>query len=355
MKWNPYSPSKIESFIRCPYRASLIYGNKLERNLNKDIVIVGKAIHNLAERYIVGLNSGMTLEELEISPYSELEKLNVKLQSPHMISRYNLLADNLLKWISTHKELSEAKTEISISIDKNSNPVEWNDKNGYLRGRMDVVLEKDNYIYVYDFKTGEPHYGYQDIIYPILIFSLFENIDVMEMSYVPLGDIEYLDKWKFIYDRSQIPELKKIVNIKIKEIEKMDVYLPNPNEYCSNSNCISICPFRHSMENKDIISKYLYYKAKADQLNNEIKEIVNNEGTLVSTAGKFYKEISTSNRYKIIDLLEAIGKDNIQLLENITISKTDFIKISKKIKEKIIIDPIVKKRKRYRFEQKIKE
>ena len=137
---------------------------------------------------------------------------------------------HLLPKIESWRNL-KAVAEMKFSIDYDWNEVEYTDHTAWFRGVIDLYIEQDNTATVLDFKTGKDRdYSDQVQTYAAVILSTRPNIDVVDIS-IAFVDLKKTTKYKSI-SRSDLPDLKASLAVRIKTLEKDSIFAANPSGLC---------------------------------------------------------------------------------------------------------------------------
>ena len=360
MNFNPYSPSRLDTFRRCPRSGYWSYTNQIDRGSSPPS-IVGSILHTLAEKIkeLLSIDRDIDLD-------AEIEKhkrLLVDNNAESMIRRYNYCAAKLVEWIKKNDWVLDSSTELKIAVDENGAIVDYN-KTKYLRGIIDVMhVDGDERAIVCDYKSGgRVGHSAQKYIYPYLALCL--GVKEVEMRFVYLGEEEPDPPHERIvygsYDK-EILRGKIATEIDILEQKPNDIsaFLPSPNEWCQYFNCRFICPFRESLigddkTGEDLVKLYYYHQTKYKAVYDIIKTVISVDGNISTDRGDFGKLQNKQLRYNLDELIPAV-LEHIELadlpliLSGVTVGSTDFKRISKKIKEALAIIPKEKFISKYGF------
>jgi CRISPR/Cas system-associated exonuclease Cas4 (RecB family) len=210
INYSPYSFSKIDTWKRCPYKFKLKYIDKIRIPFEPNLALLkGVFLHYCIEKDTNGKE--YTTNEI----FTEEEKVKaIKIFNKFKDSKfYNFYLSN------------KGKHEIGFGIskkDKNLKVTYYNDMNNLFKGKIDYIFQKENNLYIVDWKSGK--YIEQDdqkfdqlLLYAIWGFLKYENINTINCSFLY---IEQLKENKVIYHRKN---LKSYIEKYIEDINKIEL------------------------------------------------------------------------------------------------------------------------------------
>ena len=212
-----WSYSRYRDYKRCPLFAKLKHLDKVPEGEESEAMRRGSAIGAMAEDYVKGVLKRLPPElRLFRTQFADMRKQNM----------VNVWAEE------------------SWCFDHNWHPVEWNDWNNvWLRVKMDLcrLYPKDKLLVPIDHKTGKYRenelgsYLEQLDIYALGGFLKFPDVQTISPRLWFLDEgVEYpqINGEELVYDRSELPALKKkwLANTKAMFADKS--FKPKPNDKC---------------------------------------------------------------------------------------------------------------------------
>ncbi len=199
------SYSQISLYERCPRQFNLRYNEQLPTPKSQQ-ASRGTEIHESVEQYLLG---EITTPHPEISTYHP--------------------------WL---KELKDegARPEQAFCFNLEWEPVDWKCETAYVRGYIDAVLEDDDGLCIYEFKTGgiyEDH-AHQRHLYGLAAMVLYPQYPQVEVISV------YFDKHETVsveYQRSMLNTYKYMWMQRIDKLNVDPHFAARPGPYCN------WCPF----------------------------------------------------------------------------------------------------------------
>ena len=140
------------------------------------------------------------------------------------------LDDKLANWLKL-----KAASEMTIAVDKEWNPVLYNDPIAMFRGVIDLYLENGPEATIIDFKTGK-HRDYSDqvSVYAALVMSCKPHIEYVKTA-IEFLDLAKTDEYKLI-TRADLPRLQVQLKHRLENVEKDKIFSPNPSFLCNYCN-----------------------------------------------------------------------------------------------------------------------
>lgn len=137
------------------------------------------------------------------------------------------LDDKLSNWIKL-----KAASEITIAVNKDWQPVLYNDPTAMFRGVIDLYLENGPEATIIDFKTGK-HRDYSDqvSVYAALVMSCKPHIEYVKTA-IEFIDLAKCDEYKLI-TRADLPSLQVSLKKRLETVEKDKIFAPNPSFLCN--------------------------------------------------------------------------------------------------------------------------
>ena len=231
MKYNPYSFSKIHTFLTCPLQFKFRYIDKVavDRDYSDPIFFVrGRFIHNYLAEVLNG-KEGM------LSGYKDIpveDKMDL-IENAHLS-----LEDEIFKEYFDY-ELTEI--ERFVGYDENLNPSF--SKPYLMKGFIDFYGVNENKGFIIDWKSGNlknnPQFD-QLLLYAIWLFERYDELETIDLIFYYIEHQKYN---KQTVDRNQVKEFKGAILEIINKIE-------NENEFKKvESNACDYCPFKSRCEN----------------------------------------------------------------------------------------------------------
>jgi CRISPR/Cas system-associated exonuclease Cas4 (RecB family) len=137
------------------------------------------------------------------------------------------LDDKLSNWIKL-----KAASEMTIAVNKDWQPVLYNDPTAMFRGVIDLYLENGPEATIIDFKTGK-HRDYSDqvSVYAALVMSCKPHIEYVKTA-IEFIDLAKCDEYKLI-TRADLPSLQVSLKKRLETVEKDKIFAPNPSFLCN--------------------------------------------------------------------------------------------------------------------------
>ena len=186
------SPNMLKLFFDCPMKYYWRYQKQVSPPVLDKNFDVGKNIHAIASYYLKGENVAKfehALNETEKKYWNYLKSVDY--------FRYDTVG-----------------IEKSISCKINDY---------WIGGRIDAIAQKDNNLYILDYKTGgikeDMTYDYQTMIYMLCCDSLYENFNSLKFIYIDLKnqkniEINYTNDLKIEYKNRLVSDCNKINSFK---------------------------------------------------------------------------------------------------------------------------------------------
>ena len=133
---------------------------------------------------------------------------------------------------------SGAIPELPLALDASWSPVDWDDPDRWWRGVLDCVIEGEDLVYIYDWKTGQEYGDHREQreIYAAAYFSVNPKPNTVVIHC-------YLDKKQNTvsnFPADSIPKIRKDWEVKIQEMFNDTRMVPNPGFHCR------FCHFRRN-------------------------------------------------------------------------------------------------------------
>jgi CRISPR/Cas system-associated exonuclease Cas4 (RecB family) len=217
MKFNPYSFSKLESWVGCPHRFKLNYIEKIKLPFEQNVALLrGSYFHHYIET-----NS----EDFELT---EIFTESIKIECNRILNVF--LNSDVAKKHLERKGQHEEKFAFNHKLEI----VDYNDKTAWLRGAVDYHYIIDNVLTLVDWKSGkykEPQFqsDKQAKLYALFYFLKYPEINEIKASFVY---IEHLKENTFTYQRSQLTSIIKEFFNNTKFIELDEEFRKKPSVLC---------------------------------------------------------------------------------------------------------------------------
>lgn len=201
MNW---SYSRYGTWKKCP--AILRFqATSTEERVQHPAAFRGNLVHKIVEEYLLGK---ITVETMSREPLD--------------LSYYTSFLDILRE--------QGAKPELPLALDSSWNVVPWDYPDRWWRGILDCVIDFEDHVVIYDWKTGKeyPDHREQREIYAAAYFALrpVRQIKVFHT---------YLDDRKNTYTtfyEEDIPVLRKTWERRVEPMLADTVMAPNPGWHC---------------------------------------------------------------------------------------------------------------------------
>lgn len=214
MKQLPMSYSSINRYHTCPYqfyRMSVI--KDVKDDGNKEHLIWGNAVHKAFELYV---KDGTPL--------------------PANMTQFQKWADVI------DRMRGEKHAELSLAIDHGLNPTGFWDDDVWLRGKIDLVIDKTDRCVIWDHKTGKVKPDMLQLkISALLVFSNYPDIRRIHTAFIYLAHDEDVDK---VYTSEDIPTLVDTIRAKEKDYKwsyENDSWPCKPSGLCHGWCAVESC------------------------------------------------------------------------------------------------------------------
>jgi len=230
MKYNPYSVSKISTYLQCPNKFKLKYIDKIKVPFETNKALIkGKIIHEILEN---NFNYDVSFKPSEVYTKEDHQK-TLKLVKEFEESDLGKMTKNLQK-------VGIPEEDFAFTLDKEL--VGFWDKNAFLRGSADLYLTKENLGVIIDYKSGkdksnDESFGInQAKMYAIYMFLKYSEIDIVKASFffIEHGTRKTIEFYRDNLER-YIQDFKDLVRIAEKDSE----YIKRTSPLCD------YCEFFH--------------------------------------------------------------------------------------------------------------
>jgi len=262
MKYNPYSISKIGTYIQCPYKFKLQYIDKIKVPFTYNLALYkGSFIHEVLEN---NFNYNIDFKINDIFTETEKEKA-VKIiknfESSELGNKYKKLIplSNIEEKFGFIEPKKDNNYKIYIS--------DFWDNNSWFRGAIDLYYVKDDIGIVVDWKSGKDHSEEDDfgidqaMMYAIYIFSKYPTIKEVKAFFV---FVEHNTEKRIIFSRSKLNSYLKHFYTKTKTIETDSIFKEEVSalcEYCDFHNHNHCTAFN---DNKNKTNNFIESKISLD-------------------------------------------------------------------------------------------
>lgn len=122
------------------------------------------------------------------------------------------------------------KAELALAIDATGKPLDFWDKSGWLRGKLDAVAVGDRTAMIFDWKTGKPREDTFELrLQALLLKGKFPQLETIQGSYVWLRERRVGE----LHDLSDTERTMNSVRMQLAEIERRgNVWPKRPNPLC---------------------------------------------------------------------------------------------------------------------------
>ena len=347
-KITPLSHTRIMLGNKCPYAFKKKYVNKTEKPaiLTADILIRGSVFHEIAaEANLNCRDKGepAIMENAErIAPsyasklndedYADVLMLSRKFDSYHMIPNPGT-----------------CEIEVKLAVDEVWEPCDYNSKEAFVRGRLDLISIERETAHVIDYKTNwqaqseaEVLQSYQLGIYALLTMAHYPEVQVvkagMDFVRVPI-------RRERILTRDDLRGIKKRLRADYQRLDGFEKYPATTNSWCGECQYIGKCPAFVGIKMGDtlVTSQKQAEKMAAEALGLEellkvrkdaLKTWINVHGDVRAGDKVLGYQQSTSVKYDVIIALKGLLKLKIepeQLAELVGMPSTTVKKGVKKI------------------------
>lgn len=195
------SYSQISTYAKCPQQHNLRSIQKVDAGPKSPQASRGTDVHD-------------TVENLMLRKVDEVHP---------EISSYQ-------KWLLELREEKQVP-EAQFCFNDQWEAVHWQHADGYIRGYIDLIVEDDDGLVVYEWKTGNIYddHDLQRNLYglaALLMYPQYEEVEVISV---------YFDKKKTIpriYKRAMLTTYKWMWNERVNKINNDEYRVPNPGYYC---------------------------------------------------------------------------------------------------------------------------
>jgi len=187
----------------------------------------GTYIHLVLENY----------KYLKNTNFSKYPEFNFELSNKDDIDNYHQIINNFINSKLGHYYLEDIEVigeELEFGLDLKLLPIDYDNPNTILRGKIDKIIKKNNEYIIVDWKTGKVpdqlyHDNSQGILYALWFFRQFKDINEVKMSFVY---IEHNQEYKHIFKREYLQNYAKMFSNKIIAIEKCENFTKNETKLC---------------------------------------------------------------------------------------------------------------------------
>lgn len=222
MKFNPFSFSKINTFLFCPMKFKLSYIDKI-RVKNSNIALEkGSYIHQRLEDH---------------SNSIALTNFNFRLSTREQILEFDNIVDTFINSELGMKYLTPTTFGVELDFallleDKKLRATNYYNKEALIRGKIDHAIQNGNVMTLLDWKSGrvrdEPDV-LQVVVYALWCFITYPEIETVQAAFVY---VEHGEEKSFTFHRDSIEQLQGAVLRNIAKVEVAEDYPKKESNLC---------------------------------------------------------------------------------------------------------------------------
>lgn len=380
----PFSFSRISSYLRCPYAYKLQFKDKLPRT-SDELAEAGRLAHEIFEQYAKHCVQHGHSTDLEFGRKLIREKA-VGL-SPRLIVDLVNLSERFLE---THQFPRPAKIETKIGLTWRPRERAWEkvgfkSKKAIYRGVIDYLEPRleEGYVLVMDYKSGRllPDLNSLEHDMQLLSYALMASVLYPEAEYISciLDFVRYNYRLPEVqFDRARIDEFSSFLRKTIADINEVKKFEPRYEARCDWCDFLHSCKrYKKAVKGTDIplelktlddavklASHLRLLKAGAKRIDQRLRKWVDENGPIVLGNQELNFHLKPKRSFpdseKVVDILLDLDVPREAIWEELGITVKGLEKLAKKHKltdedKKIILGMAVNKpHTDFRF-QKVKQ
>ncbi len=246
----PWSFSRVHKAKTCPFAFYFAYVEGLEPAPKADFFKIGSGVHFLLENALRAAFLKKSYISKENLRSLLLEYLR---QEPDLQEKdYEPFFHNIVRYVNSHllrmRDYSFFAAELELSVGDSFEPLPYNAKDAFLRGKLDLVYVRDKRVFIVDHKTNRSREFSNRLKTQLRWYALLAKSKFPEFSdfILEVHNVRYGTCRRFVFTDTDIDNFKLKLTSVIRELEEelegktLSELKPNP----SYSNC-KWCDFRH--------------------------------------------------------------------------------------------------------------
>lgn len=235
---NKVSVSQIERYFACPYIHFLEYGLKLKEKevFGLKSVDFGNFLHLVAEQFVnMLINSNFEYDRESTLKLIQSLANEQFIKSAYTVEKSkvnSLIKEALVMCERINSQISKSEFKPQQVEKKFVSNMEFNGLK--IHGKIDRVDAWQNFIVIYDYKTGKSEFSFKDVFYgnkiqSILYLSILENVENVTgvgAFYIPIKskfvDDDYEDKFNGTFLNQQ--DIINALDCEISQNQKSDIF-----------------------------------------------------------------------------------------------------------------------------------
>lgn len=232
------SVSQIERYFACPYIHFLEYGLKLKEKeiFGLKSVDFGNFLHLVAEQFVnMLINSNFEYDRDSTLKLIQSLANEQFIKSAYMVEKSkvnSLIKEALVMCDRINSQICQSEFKPQQVEKKFVSNMEFNGLK--IHGKIDRVDAWQNFIVIYDYKTGKSEFSFKDVFYgnkiqSILYLSILENVENVTgvgAFYIPIKskfvDDDYEDKFNGTFLNQQ--DIINALDCEISQNQKSDIF-----------------------------------------------------------------------------------------------------------------------------------
>jgi hypothetical protein len=210
-KITSWSFSRFTTYRGCPFKAKLMYIDKMKDGPPGPALVRGSQLHEYCEAYLKGWREDI---------HEDVAKITAHLEE-----------------LKAHG----AEAELEFAFTREWEPCDWFAKDAWCRVKADALsMNMDNVLQVIDFKTGStpdkikegnPDYELQLELYALAGMLKYPTAEKVKTSLI-FTDHGMVVESSRTYTRDDLPELKTKWEARTNKMLNDEVYAPTPGNAC---------------------------------------------------------------------------------------------------------------------------
>ena len=248
----PWSFSKVQKAKKCQYEFYFRYVAKVEPLEKADFFILGSGVHFVLENALLrALKEGKPLSKSNLLDFARAFKESEPGADLEKISHF---FPNILKFVNGQlKRIDRGaffEPEIELAVDPSFNLSSYFSGSVFLRGKLDLVFEKDGFLYIVDHKTSRSTDFDNRVKTQLRWYALLAKVKFPEFERfaLELHNVRYGTIRRVIFTAKEIEAFKKRLIPLLEEVERgflnkdFSQLNPSPGELCRWCEYRHVCP-----------------------------------------------------------------------------------------------------------------
>jgi putative RecB family exonuclease len=248
----PWSFSKVQKARKCQYEFYFRYVAKAEPLEKPDFFILGSGVHFVLENALLrALRDGKPLSRSNLLDFARAFKESEPKADLDRISHF---FPNILKFVNGQiKRIGKGaffEPEIELAVDSSFNLSSYFSGGVFLRGKLDLVFEKDGFLYIVDHKTSRSTDFDNRVKTQLRWYALLARVRFprFERFALELHNVRYGTIRRVIFTAREIEAFRKRLLPLIEEVEReflgrdFSLLTPSPGEQCRWCEYRHLCP-----------------------------------------------------------------------------------------------------------------